>query len=345
MEKTISIIIPTYNVEKYLSRCLVSVLNHKWDKDIEVIIVNDGSTDGSLDIALEYQKEYPLVLTIIDKKNGNYGSTINVALPIAKGKYIKILDADDWFGSEEFGYFIEQLKNIDSDLIITDYTINYISGKKKKIYHKVNIEYDTNYDFSIMLHSSKLLNLQMHAVSYRTELLRSINYKQTEDISYTDLEWVFYPMFFIKTIKIINIDLYQYFVGREGQTVNLLVTLKNIRHYFIIVDRMCSYYSCFELEKLSKNRNKFVLNKINILFGSIYRLSLIYQDKKDFDANLLQEFEKGIKKKSKIIYDNAEKIIIHKLIPFPIVRYWRIFFDRLPESVLFILRLLRKLHT
>ena len=93
MSKLLSIIIPTYNMEALLPRCLDSLLVDGALEQLEAIVVNDGSRDGSLAIANSYKERFPDTVTVIDKPNGNYGSTINAALPVAKGKYVKVLDA------------------------------------------------------------------------------------------------------------------------------------------------------------------------------------------------------------------------------------------------------------
>ena len=94
--KLLSIIIPTYNMAELLPRCLDSLVTAQGaDATLEAVVVNDGSKDNSLAVAQDYQKRYPNIITVIDKPNGNYGSTINAALPVAKGKYVKVLDSDD----------------------------------------------------------------------------------------------------------------------------------------------------------------------------------------------------------------------------------------------------------
>ena len=102
MEKIVSIVVPTYNMENYLRKDLESLIISEGLENVEVIVVNDGSRDKSLDIATEYAEKYPYVFRIIDKPNGNYGSCINAALRIASGKYIKIMDADDSFDTDNF---------------------------------------------------------------------------------------------------------------------------------------------------------------------------------------------------------------------------------------------------
>ena len=117
MQKLLSIVVPTYNMEKYLPRCLDSLLLSEDEMSkMEVLVINDGSRDSSLQIAQEYENLYPQTFRVIDKENGNYVSCVNRGLQEASGKYIKILDADDSFSNEVFDDFISYLKQEDVDL-------------------------------------------------------------------------------------------------------------------------------------------------------------------------------------------------------------------------------------
>ena len=92
MDKILTVIIPTYIMEDYLRYCLDSLLIKENFKQLEVLIINDGSKDSSSAIGHEYEQLYPEVFRVIDKENGNYGSCINRGLKEAKGKYVKILE-------------------------------------------------------------------------------------------------------------------------------------------------------------------------------------------------------------------------------------------------------------
>src|SRR5574344_1213565 len=116
MNKILTIIIPTYNMEKYLRRCLDSlIIDEEGMKQLEVLVINDGSKDSSSQIAHEYQDKYPDMFRVIDKENGGHGSCCNVGLREAKGKYIRFLDSDDWFDQKNFPKFIELLQALDVD--------------------------------------------------------------------------------------------------------------------------------------------------------------------------------------------------------------------------------------
>ena len=95
MNKILSIVVPVYNTEKYIKRCLDSIVIDDVIEDIEILIVSDGSKDSAINIAKEYNEKYPKSVIIVEKDNGGHGSTINKGLEIASGKYFRVLDSDD----------------------------------------------------------------------------------------------------------------------------------------------------------------------------------------------------------------------------------------------------------
>lgn len=131
----ISIIVPVYNSEKYLRKCLDSLINQTF-KDIEIIMINDGSTDNSEKIIKEYQKKDKRIV-LFNKKNGGQSSARNLGLSRAKGKYISFIDSDDYIQPN----LCEKLYGVISagyDIVVTDYYI--IDGKFKKYYKISNCE-------------------------------------------------------------------------------------------------------------------------------------------------------------------------------------------------------------
>lgn len=273
-KKILSLIIPTYNMESLLPRCLDSLLIKEILDFLEVIVVNDGSKDDSLRIANEYKNGYPNSVVVIDKPNGNYGSTINAALPIAQGKYVKIIDSDDWFNSDALITFIEKMKVVDCDMVVSHFSIIHENGTKElskyNVYGKEVYEYDKVYDFDKVLSDGYIRFFLMHAIAYRTDLLRKKCYKQTEGISYTDTEWSAYPMFWVQSIVFFDINLYQYNLARDGQTMSPAVLFKSLSQLEKVTFQLISYYDSFDLSSLSEERlnflQKYYRNRIRILY-------------------------------------------------------------------------------
>lgn len=312
--KLLTIVIPTYNMERYLESCLNSLCIHSGFDYLDILIINDGSKDGSLEIAKNFVERYPTVVRVIDKENGNYGSCINRGLAEAKGKYIKILDADDSFSTEELERYIHYLKELDVDLIITDFVMitpegKYMDRSKYKIPHNVEIP-------SIDMPSD--IPLWMHSVTYKTDNLRAINYMQTEGISYTDQEWIFLPMITVKNLIYNPVVLYKYLVGREGQTVDPQVFIKNIHQEEMGLRVMLKEF--YDLPVNTINRKYLVnrlLTRINIIYSAyLYKYPHILNLDKlcALDQELHTYYE---------IYNAADNVKIHKLIPYRYINEWR----------------------
>lgn len=225
MGKLLTLVIPTYNMEKLLDRCLSSLVvkDTPLFKKVEVLVVIDGAKDRSSEIAHEYQNRYPAIFRVIDKENGNYGSCVNRGLKEATGKYIKVLDADDCFNTEAFAQYLSIIENQEADLIIT-------SGTNVNEQNEPMLKWRFDYEPNKIHPIEDLKHVWIHEVTHKTALLRKIDYVQTEGISYTDEEWVFYPMSEVKTFFTLNTDLYQYTVGREGQTMNPAVWSRSMKN-------------------------------------------------------------------------------------------------------------------
>lgn len=238
MKKILSICIPSYNMEKYIARCLDSLLVPSINK-LEILVVNDGSKDNTLRVAKEYESKYSDSIVVIDKTNGHYGSTVNAALKIAKGKYFRILDADDRFDTVELETFINTLEKIDADCVFTKYSVHDFNEKLIDVRDYTGIIYDKvlnmdNYVIPVNCYA-------MHSLTYKLDLLKSFNYQQTEGICYTDTEYVFYPLQYARSIYNVDIFLYRYYMGRDEQSMAFKSLFKNFTHFTKIFDRIFSY--------------------------------------------------------------------------------------------------------
>ena len=133
--KTLSISIAAYNAEKWLSKCLDSFCVPDVMDYLDVIIVNDGSSDGTSEVACKYITAYPDTFRLINKDNGGHGSTINASIPNAIGKYYKIVDADDWVENDGLIDLINKLNSIDADVVYSPYyKVNADDFGKTKVF-------------------------------------------------------------------------------------------------------------------------------------------------------------------------------------------------------------------
>lgn len=294
-EKILSIIIPTYNMEKYLHKCLDSLIvsNENMER-LEVLVVNDGSKDASSRIAHEYEAKYPQTFRVIDKENGNYGSCINRGLKEATGKYVKVLDADDYFVNEAFDRFIDFLQKNDVDLVINDFcTVD----SADKIIDEYTFNLPVNKTFLLADIPLGMIEwLWHHGISYKTEILHSINYQQTEGISYTDDEWIFMPMSVVHSVSYFPNDMYHYLMGREGQTFDPLVMKSSFDKRIIVGKSMVSFFAKI-LETCPDASKRFMTEKLKRRLNVIYNFYLTKQYTSEGNA-ILCSFDQFIKEKS-----------------------------------------------
>ncbi len=239
MEKQISIIIPTYNMEAYIGKCLDSLLIPEFDA-VEVLVVNDGSKDRSSEIAHSYADRYPGSIRVIDKPNGNYGSCINAALPLATGRYIKVLDADDTFDTAAFSSFVNQIESVHSDAIALPYNKVDEHGEVIRLHDfaKNKPVFGKLYELDAAEGILSDCYIEMHHLAYSKEIFNRFRYVQTEGISYTDNEWTILPLSYCSSIVFLNIPVYKYLIGRQGQTVDSVNIPKFIPTVFDILERL-----------------------------------------------------------------------------------------------------------
>lgn len=316
MEKILSVIVPTYNMENYLRSGLDSLLISKNLELLEIIVVNDGSSDNSSKIAHEYADKYPKVFVVVDKSNGNYGSCINVGLKIATGKYVKVLDADDSYITQNFEILVNKLLTTDADIVFSDYIKFFTSGKILE--YKMDLPVDRLCKIEDVYKTQAFYNIQLHAITYKTELLKQMNYHQTEGISYTDMEWVLLPVTQVRTVYYINVCVYRYLMGREGQTMDPNVLNKampqKLKCFSALLNNLygvnvADYMKIYTSTQLIKHAR------------SIYDFYLIQNP--GCDVTLLEELDAEFKVLNPIVYKQCEEFHYRLHIPYLYVKTWR----------------------
>ena len=277
MDKILSLIIPTYNMEKYLHKCLGSLMvkDRTLFEQLEVLVVNDGSKDSSSRIAHQYENQYPLVFRVIDKQNGNYGSCVNCGLKNASGKYVKVLDADDSFDLSALEIFLSELHNTNAELVLSDivmvdeeYHVTWRSSYKDAPEHMPS---RVDFEFSSYINRADVDYYgMMHGFAYRRDILLENNYSQIEGMPYTDQQWVFEPMKYVKTVYYVDVNLYNYLVGREGQTVSNTNMVKNVDYLMFMVEKLMSLF-----KDGLREYHKYYLKQIKVQLDFLYKKGII----------------------------------------------------------------------
>ena len=273
MNKIISIIVPTYNMEAYLRQCLSSLLIGKDLELVEVLVVNDGSTDDSAAIASSFVDSYPEVFKVVNKANGHYGSCINAGLEVAAGKYIKVLDADDSFDTAAFELLVGTLKTVEADAVLTDTARIQLKGKPRKSW-TYNLPKGSVLDFEAVCLLPESKGITMHGITYRTEMLRQMGYRQTEGIAYTDQQWSIIPMVRVRTLYYLAVPVYRYLLGREGQSMCQSFFKKHFKDHVVCAQDMLSAFRKLK-PGMSENKQVFVRRGMATLLNIIYKNYLV----------------------------------------------------------------------
>ena len=216
-------------------------------EDVEILVVDDGSSDGTADIADEYEKSYPGIVKAIHKENGGHGDAINTGLEHATGLFFKCVDSDDWVDADAYRKVLAKLRELlYGDTMLDMMVCNFVYDKKGARHKKV-----MTYRFALpenrMITWDKVRKfhkgqyLLMHSVIYRTKLLKDCGLCLPKHTFYCDNIFVFEPLPFVKTIYYLNVNFYRYFIGRDDQSVNEKVMIGRVDQQIKITKIMIDF--------------------------------------------------------------------------------------------------------
>ena len=257
-KKVLTVTVPSYNVEEFLEECLDSFVCPEIMDEIEVLIVNDGSTDSTAEIGRRYEEEWPGSFRLITKENGGHGSTINRGVEEASGEYFKVVDGDDWVNRKEFVKLVRELKQSRADIVASNYVwIDHETRKPaaRQEHPFTEIEYGRLYPFSEV--SGKVM-IDMHAMTIRTDLLRKSGEKLDEHTFYVDYEYITFPIPYVETVYFMKDTVYCYRLGRAEQSMAISKMQKNVGNHLKVLLRL-NHYS----EKVRGNVSEDKLGYIN----------------------------------------------------------------------------------
>ncbi|GFZ32359.1 glycosyl transferase [Clostridium zeae] len=230
--KLLSVAIPCYNSQEYMRNCIESLL--PGGEKVELLIVNDGSSDNTAEIADEYAAKYPTIVKAIHQPNGGHGEAVNAGIRNASGLYFKVVDSDDWVNAEAYEKILKVLDDLTEnetiiDMLISNFVYEKEGAKKKKVMKYENVLPEEKvFTWDDIKRFRKGQYILMHSVIYRTQLLRECGLELPKHTFYVDNLFVYVPLEHVYKIYYINVDFYRYFIGRGDQSVNESVMIKRI---------------------------------------------------------------------------------------------------------------------
>jgi len=269
----LTLIVPAYDMERWLDACLASLAPMEGERlpPYEVLVVNDGSRDRTSEIAHEWQRRHPNVFRVIDKANGHYGSCVNVALAAAKGTYVKVLDADDAFCHAMFADYLELLAKLATRANVPDVVVNdeeWVAADGTSM-HVRRYGLPDEFDMTHLLACAQTITI--HALAYRTDLLRQMDYCQTEGIPYTDTEWFTLPMVQVRSGVHFGHTLYRYSIQRPGQSIEAAAYARDVDALVKVFDRMRAAYRDDKVARAATNSAYLLeqLKRLALVIGSV----------------------------------------------------------------------------
>lgn len=308
--KILSIIIPSYNVSQYICKTIDSFLVEEVINNIEIIIVNDGSKDNTLEIAKEYQIRYPESIIVIDKENGGHGSGINKGVEAATGKYFKVIDGDDWINQEVFVSFIEKLYKSDSDLIINNAVfvedVTYKESAVIRFYDESGSVF--NFDSIIEKHPDWFFGI--HTYTIKTSIMKENKIRVSEKVFYEDTEYVLFPIKYVDTVEFTDLNLYMYRVANANQSISAANLFKNRRHRVVVTQSLIKYLNSIN-DSISKQKKYYYYYRIfKAIVAQIEIYYLNYNSDSVFDE--IKEYIDYIKNDNEILFNVLNRFYFTK---------------------------------
>ena len=344
-DKWLTVVVPAYNAEKYLEYNLQSFLSPSAPEKLEIIVVDDGSTDGTAQIADHYHEAYPEIVKVIHKENGGHGSGINAGIRAATGRYFKVVDADDWVDHDALEKLLDYIASFERkdfyasesqkandfaepncrsnsdvqtaapDVIYNNYYWRLVDETKShhdyerkaeftEPFH--GVEYHKVYDFEAI---ADKCYVKMHHMTIRTEILKAHQIHIDEHCYYVDMEYILYPIPYVRTIAFLPEFLYQYRIGRAGQSMDPAKLQRNAAQYDHVLTSIYAYYDETCRSIAEPHRKLYIDRLISRFYASRVKILLSMPDAASRKEELL-EMEQRLEREYQDIYTaNLNKAI------------------------------------
>lgn len=309
MGKLLTVVIPAYNVEAYLERGLASLFDERLLERLEVLIIDDGSTDATRAIAERYAAREPQTFRVVSKENGGHGSAINCGVELATGAYFRIVDGDDWVCTDGLAEELDILERLDADLVVdkkrevdmrtgesrlfelacspklrlstpctsTPGVRSFAPGKQPST--PCTSRPCTPVPFSrACVDHAIAAQLMIHTLTVRTDLLRRAGVSVLEHTFYEDFEYVVKASAPASTIAFLDIEVYQYLVGNAAQSVSHQNYVRRWDDHARVVRELLRYAAEVRGGRLDlgAEAQAYVEYKLHLVVDTHYNIALLF---------------------------------------------------------------------
>lgn len=320
-DKVLTVAVPSYNVERYLADSLASYCAGDVDDRLEVLIVDDGSTDSTPIIANEFVKMFPNIFRVVSKENGGHGSAVNAGADEARGKYFRIIDGDDRICTMSIKALLDVLEWADEDLVV-DVKREVVVGTDRgrllalpdDVPRGVTLPFEsvcTRFDIEEFF--------MIHTVSVRTDFLRDHDVRLLEHTFYVDYEFIVKLGSSANTIRFLDLEVCNYYVGNAEQSVAPSNYVRRWGDHTRVTEELLRFADeRFSDGSLGALRQEFVDSRCRLLVDTHYNIALIYDDDRDRGLERAKQFRAFMRREHPRFYRASESryrkaLALHKL--------------------------------
>jgi len=303
----LTVIIPSYNVERFLEKTLSSFLFEGMQGRVEIITVDDGSKDRTAEIARSYEEKYPGVFRTISKENGGHGSTINCGIEAAAGKYFKVVDGDDWVDAQGFAGLTEFLETCDADCVVSNYCeVNDATGEITPIEFDAYFPQKKEAPFAEI---ADTVLLMLHNSTIRTEILKNNPRRLDEHCFYEDVEYILYQVPYLRTVAFCGVSVYRYRIAQQTQSVSIQGYQKHVDEHGLVSLHLAEFAREYETsERAERVKSQYIAERTAKMAVS---QAAIFQSFPHGDKEILRKFRKydaDLKRINEKIYDRSAEL-------------------------------------
>lgn len=278
--KLLSFIVPSYNCSSFLKTCIGSMLHPQILDQLEIIVVNDGSVDDTAAVAEGFVAEYPRTVRLINQQNKGHGGALNTGCAAAEGKYLKVVDADDWVETDNLPAFLEFLAECNADVVLTHHLTRDITTGEVRNWKNYPDAFGKAYSLEQIMEQPQNFDrsLTFHGITYRTDFYQKQNIPLSEKVFYEDHEFATFVCCKAATVMSVDLLIYHYRIGDVQQSVSDANQLKRLSHMETVLSRFLDEYQ--KLPTTEGGRAFFEMKAQGVLLSYITTVMLVEPNRK-----------------------------------------------------------------
>ncbi len=296
----LSVVIPSYNVEEYLNQTLESLCRPDARGRLEALVINDGSTDGTRKIALDWVQREPEIVRLIDKENGGHGSAVNAGVQAAYGKYLRIVDGDDWLEAASLPALLDALEQAQADLVVDQkFENNQETGAQARFPLPSSLPFYETRPFFDYVGEDMTEYYMLHTLNVRLDHLRALGVQLLEHTFYVDFEYILKVTSRAQTIEFLPLDVYHYRVGNAAQSVAPINYVKRSDQHRRVLEECLRFR---QENAWPPEAQAYVTRRCALLINTHLTIHLIYDRKRRRGLQNARAFMAALKSSDPVLY-------------------------------------------